>query len=303
MKKFISRLQNFLCNPFHLTWLCFLAIFLCSQDSFAQISPIKPSAPTPLESALFSPNPTEQQDYLNLHNQLRIAGLLTLLSLIPFIITMMTSFTRVLIVFSFLKQALGTQQVPSSQIIIGLSLILTAFIMHPVLDEIQTNALTPYMNKEFANFPEVKMGLKGEDTLLLERTWKPLKKFMLQHTREKDILLFLDLGNIELPENDFIDTPFADGTESAYRIDEIPWYCLTPAFLLSELRTAFMMGFLLFIPFLVIDMVISSVLMSMGMMMLPPVMISAPFKLLLFIMVDGWNLIIQQVVKGFYPQG
>ncbi|MDF2578169.1 MAG: flagellar biosynthetic protein FliP [Chlamydiales bacterium] len=277
--------------------------WIAPQSLYAQVNPFSPSAPSILESTLDSPNPTQQRDYLNLHNQLRIVGLLTLITLIPFVLTMMTSFTRIMIIFSFLRQALGTQQVPSSQILVGLSLVLTGFVMSPVIEEIQKNALTPYMENQFVNDPEVRMGLKGEDTLLMERSWKPLRDFMLEHTREKDMMLFLNLGDIKLPPIDIMDASASDQTKNAYDLSAIPWYCLTPAFILSELRIAFMMGFLLFLPFLVIDMVISSVLMSMGMMMLPPVMISIPFKLLLFIIVDGWNLVIQQIIKGFFPLG
>ncbi len=216
---------------------------------------------------------------------------------------MMTSFTRITIVFHFLRQALATQQVPSNQIIIGLSLILTGFVMHPVIKDIEENAIGPYLNNEFAEYPEVRMGIKGEDALLLEKCWEPLRAFMLRHTREKDMMLFLDMGNIELPESlPQLDTlPYQSGTGPAYDISAIPWYCLVPSFVLSELRIAFMMGFLIFIPFLVIDMVIASILMSMGMMMLPPAMISMPFKLLLFIVIDGWRLIVQQIMMGFHP--
>lgn len=275
----------------------FLIFFLfLGVDLVGQTSPLTPEAPSQIEAMLDSPNPTEFRDFLNLHQQLRIVGLLTALSLIPFVLVMMTSFTRLTIIFHFLRQALATQQVPSNQIIIGMSLILTGFIMHPVISEIQENALKPYMNNELQNAPEVRMGVKGEDGILMERTWAPLRAFMLQHTREKDLQMFLELGQVELPE-----IQSQDGTGASYDLSHIPWYCLVPGFVLTELRTAFMIGFLLFMPFLVIDMVIASILMSMGMMMLPPVMISMPFKILLFILVDGWRLIIQQLVNGFYP--
>ena len=271
----------------------------------AQIDPQTPQAPSRLESFFNSPDPFEQTEFLNLHQQLRILGFLTLLTLIPFVVVMMTSFTRISIIFHFLRQALATQQVPSNQLMMGLSLILTGFVMYPVIEEIQDKAITPYMNNEFKSVQEVKMGLKGEDSLLMEKAWKPLKKFMLNHTREKDMLLFLDMGHVKLPQIDpeslLAPGDVHDGTGAAYDLDAIPWYCLVPSFVLTELRIAFMMGFLLFLPFIVIDMVVASVLMSMGMMMLPPVMISTPFKLLLFIAIDGWRLIIQQVVLGFQP--
>jgi flagellar biosynthetic protein FliP len=269
----------------------------------AQITPTTPQRPDQLELLLNSPNPTAVQDYLNVHSLLRIVGLLTLITLFPFILIMTTSFTRILVVFSFLRQALGTPQVPSGQIIIGLSLILTGFVMNPVIDKVFTEAINPYLNHQLDQLPEVKMGLKGSDTILIERVWGSMREFMLQHTREKDLSLFLELGRVQLPPLDPILNPEVEGTGSAYNLNAIPWYCLTPAFVLSELRIAFLMGFLLFVPFLVIDMVVSSILMSMGMMMLPPMMISTPFKLLLFILVDGWNLVMQQIVKGFYPMG
>lgn len=241
-------------------------------------------------------------EFLNLHQQMRIVGLLTALSLIPFVVVMMTSFTRLTIVFHFLRQALATQQVPSNQIVVGLSLILTAFVMHPVIEEVYDNALEPYFNDEFKQSSEVQLGLKGEDAILLERMWAPMRSFLLRHSRESDLELFLEIGSVELPK---VDQGLIEdsGTGSAYDLDAVPWYCLVPAFVLTELRTAFMMGFLLFMPFLVIDMVIASILMSMGMMMLPPVMISMPFKILLFIMIDGWRLIIQQMINGYYIVG
>jgi flagellar biosynthetic protein FliP len=245
----------------------------------------------------------QEPTFLNLHQQLRILAFLTALSLIPFALVMMTSFTRISIVFHFLKQALGTQQVPSSQIVVGLSLLLTAYVMHPVIEEIQEQALIPYMNGEFQRYPEVKMGLRGEDGIFLEKAWTPLRHFLLRHTREADLKLFLDMGHVHLPKTDIDMEGGEAATGQAYDLKAVPWYCVIPSFVLSELRMAFMIGFLLFMPFLVIDMVVSSILMSMGMMMLPPVMISMPFKILLFILIDGWRLIIQQLINGFYPGG
>ena len=290
-------------SRFILIGITFLLMMSWGAQSWAQVNPIEAQKPGFIESVLNSPNPTEQQDFLNLHQQLRILGFLTLLTLIPFILMMMTSFTRITIIFHFLRQAIATQSVPSNQVLIGMALVLTTYIMYPVIKEIDTEALGPYMRNEFASYPEVKMGIKGEDSLLLERTWKPLRNWMLTHTREKDMSLFLDMGRIELPKvNPYsLFEESSDGTGAAYNLAEIPWYCLVPAFVLTELRVGFMMGFLLFLPFLVIDMIVSSILMSMGMMMLPPVMISMPFKLLLFIVVDGWQLIIQQIVTGFIP--
>jgi len=237
-------------------------------------------------------------DLLSFHQQLHLVGFLTLLSLLPFLVIVLTSYTRLTIIFNFLRQALGTQQVPSAQIVTGLSLVLTFFIMQPVIQEVQEKALGPYLSHKFAEEPEVKQGLKNEETLFMERAWVPLRAFLLNHTRESDLQLFLTMGHVELP-------PLAtqDSNAAAYDTSAIPWYCLLPSFILSELRIAFMMGFLLFIPFLVIDMVVASILMSMGMMMLSPAMISMPFKLLLFILVDGWKLLVEQMVNGYHPLG
>lgn len=272
---------------------------------FGQLHPDTPEKPTFLESIVLSPNPYEHLEYFNLHQQLKILGFLTLLTFIPFILVMMTSFTRLTIIFHFLRQALATQTVPSNQLIIGLSLILTGFIMHPVIEEINERALTPYMSERIKEEPEVRTGVKGEDQLFLERCWSPLRNFMLSHTREKDLLLFLDMAkvnNYESPTPGIGDIPPAPESSQS-TVATTPWYVIVPAFVLSELRTAFMMGFLLFLPFLVIDMVIASVLMSMGMMMLPPALISMPFKLLLFILIDGWRLVVEQAVKGFHTMG
>lgn len=285
-----------------------LVIFIASPlELHGQLNPDSPDKPTFVESLLLSPNPYEQVDYMNLHQQLKILGFLTLLTFIPFVLIMMTSFTRITIIFHFLRQAIATQQVPSNQLLIGMSLILTGFIMHPVIEEIHTNALMPYMKGTMKDYPEIRTGVKGEDQLFFENSWKPLRSFMLAHTREKDMQLFLDLGNIKLPayEGNKEEIGYVPPTDTgpAYDLATIPWYCIVPAFVISELRNGFVMGFLLFLPFLVIDMVIASVLMSMGMMMLPPVMISMPFKLLLFILVDGWSLVVQQTVKSFHSMG
>ncbi len=196
-----------------------------------------------------------------------------LIALIPFVFVLMTSFTRISIILTFLRQALNTT-VPSSQIIVGLSLILTGYIMHPVITQIHEEAVTPFLKAE-----------KKDPNILFEKGWPPLRQFMLYNTREKDLHLFLELGEVHLKE----DAQMAD----------IPWYCVIPAFVVSELHTAFMLGFLLFLPFLVIDMVVTSLLMSMGMVLLPPVMISFPFKILLFVIVDGWRLIAGQIVQGY----
>lgn len=206
-----------------------------------------------------------------------VIGTAVLIALIPFVFVLMTSFTRISIVLTFLRQALSTT-VPSTQIIIGLSLILTGYIMHPVITEIHQEAIQPYL--------EGKLEGKDKGKQFFDKAWPPLRTFMLYNTREKDVHLFLDMANVHL----------ADSAD----LGLIPWYCVVPAFVLSELRTAFMLGFILFLPFLVIDMVVTSLLMSMGMVLLPPVMISFPFKILLFVVVDGWRLVVQQVVNGYH---
>ncbi len=202
---------------------------------------------------------------------LQILILLTILSLAPAILIMMTSFTRLIVVFSFLRHALGIQQMPSNQILIGLSLFLTFFIMTPVWNTVQENAWVPYKEKKISQE-------KAFDEAL-----KPFRKFMLKQTREKDLALFITMAKAPKPKT----------------ADDVATTILLPAFMISELKTAFQMGFVLFLPFLVIDMVVSSVLLSMGMMMLPPVMISMPFKILLFVLVDGWHLVVGSLVRSF----
>jgi len=202
---------------------------------------------------------------------LQIVLLLTVLSLVPAILVLMTSFTRLVIVFSFLRHALATQQAPPNQIIIGLSLFLTIFIMAPTGQQINDNALQPYLSGDISQ------------TEAFEKAQAPVREFMLNQTREKDLALMVSLSKGEKPEN----------------AQEISLLVLIPAFIISELRIAFQIGFLIYIPFLVLDMVIASVLLSMGMMMLPPMMISLPLKLILFVLVDGWNLIVGSLVAGF----
>lgn len=197
--------------------------------------------------------------------------LITLLSLLPAILVMFTSFTRIVVVLSLLRQALGGQQIPPNPVIIGLSLFLTLFVMSPTLDVVMRDSVNPYMKKEITIQEALK---KAEPSV---------KGFMLKQTREKDLALFLKIAKETPPE----------------RPDELPMRIVVPAFAISELKTAFEMGFLIFLPFLIIDMVVSSILLSMGMMMLPPVMISLPFKLLLFVLVDGWNLVVGSIVRSF----
>ena len=202
---------------------------------------------------------------------LQIFFLLTVLSLAPAILIMVTSFTRIAIVLSVLRQAIGTHQMPPNQIILGLALFLTFFIMTPVWQEINQKALQPYLQKEITQQEA------------LEKAVQPLRGFMFQQTREKDLSLLIDIADTERPKN----------------INDVPTSVLIPSFVISELKTAFQIGFLLYVPFLIIDMVVASILLSMGMMMLPPIMISLPFKLMLFVLVDGWYLIVGSLIKSF----
>jgi flagellar biosynthetic protein FliP len=201
----------------------------------------------------------------------KVLILFTVLSLAPSILMMTTSFTRIIIVLSFLRQALGTQQAPPNQVIVGMALFLTFFVMSPVITKVNTEAFQPFL-----------AGQITQDEAF-EKGTAPLKTFMLANTREKDLSMMVSLSKMPRPAN----------------AREMGMTTLTPAFVLSELRMAFQMGFLIYIPFLVIDMVVASVLMSMGMMMLPPIMISLPFKLMLFVLVDGWNLVVGSLIKSF----
>lgn len=203
---------------------------------------------------------------------LQIIALLTILTLAPAILILMTSFTRLIVVFSFLRNALATQQMPPNQVLVGLALFLTFFVMTPVWGEINENALQPYLQEEIAQ----------EEAFV--QAVDPLRNFMLKQTRENDLALFVNMATIDKPESPA----------------DIPTYVLIPAFAISELKTAFQIGFIIYVPFIIIDMVVASTLMSMGMMMLPPMMISLPFKLLLFILVDGWHLVVQSLLTGFH---
>ncbi|MDT8446504.1 MAG: flagellar type III secretion system pore protein FliP [bacterium] len=202
---------------------------------------------------------------------LQVIALLTVLSLAPAFLIMTTSFTRIIIVLSFLRNALGTQQSPSNQILLGLALFLTFFIMAPIWKDVNDQALQPYFAKKISQETAIDLGIR------------PVKRFMVKFTREKDLALFVRIAKIPRPKN----------------ISEVPIWVVIPAFVISELKTAFQMGFIIYIPFLVIDMVVSAVLMAMGMMMLPPIMISLPFKLMLFVLVDGWYLITASLVQSF----
>lgn len=203
----------------------------------------------------------------------QMIALLTVLSLAPGLLVMVTSFTRLVVVLSLLRTALGTQQTPPNAVLISLALFLTFFIMQPTLEEAYNSGIAPLVEEEIS------------EEEAFERTTTPLKQFMLRHVRDRDLALFMDIGGIEP----------VDGPEA------VPLRALIPAFIISELKRAFEIGFLLFLPFVIIDMVVASVLMSMGMMMLPPVMISLPFKLIFFVLVDGWYLVVGSLVQSFNP--
>lgn len=208
----------------------------------------------------------------NYVDNIKLLIVLTILTLLPSIIIMMTSFTRIIVVFSFLKNALGAQQSIPNQILIGLALFLTIFIMQPVYNELNNNAFKPFMENTITQDEAMAAGSK------------PLREFMLKQTRQKDLELFIEASKLDKEE---------------ITKENIPLTVVIPAFAISELKTAFQIGFLLFIPFLIIDMVVASVLMSMGMFMVPPVMVALPFKLLLFVMVDGWYLMVKSLIMSF----
>ena len=238
-----------------------LGLILLSSAAMAQT----PSLPTLTIGLGQADNPEKVSTLLQL------LFLLTVLSLAPAIIVMMTSFTRIAIVLSLLRTALGTQQMPPNQILVGLSLLLTFFIMTPVFNQVNKEALKPYLAEKITQQEA------------LQKALKPIRAFMLKQTRKKDLALFIDISKIKKPRN----------------YDEIPTIVLMSSFVISELKTAFQIGFVIYIPFLVIDMVVASILLSMGMMMLPPFMVSLPFKLMLFVLIDGWNILIGSMIKSF----
>ncbi len=234
-----------------------LLIFIIPSMSFAEDNIILPSV-----------NLSFGDGENNVDTSIQILLLITILSLAPSILIMMTSFTRFVIVFSFLRKAISLQTTPPNQVIIGLSLFMTLFVMSPVIADIKTEAYDPFVANEI------------NQTEALDNASKPIKQFMLKQVRTNDLGLFVELSGEEYDD-----------------IKDLPLSTIIPAFIISELKTGFQIGFLLFIPFIVIDMIVASTLMSLGMMMLPPVMISLPFKILLFIMVDGWHLIVEQLLR------
>lgn len=256
-----------------LAWVAFAA------SAFAQSNPAGMSVPPPAAAAATPAGPAPFRLNIGLEGAgqagevsvaLQIVVIMTLLSVAPSIMLLMTSFTRIVIVLGFVRTALGAPSAPSNQIVVGLSLFLTFFLMGPVVDRVNNEALRPYLDG------------KATSTEALDRAMVPLKQFMLKQTRTRDLEYFLELGGYG---------PTA--------VKDLPMRVVIPAFVISELQTAFQMGFLLFLPFLVIDFLVSSVLMALGMMMMPPMTIALPLKLLLFVLVDGWHLVVRSLVQSF----
>ncbi len=266
MENNASKAGFFKIGPHHLAILVIvLGLALIGPDSSrAQ----EQSTATPLLNLSLN----ESSDTGEVSVVLQIFLLMTVLSIAPALLIMLTSFTRIVIVLSVLRQAMGTHSMPPNQIILGLALILTFFIMNPIWQKVNQQALQPYLDKKITR------------QQAFETALKPIRTFMAKQTREKDLALLVKISKIDRPKN----------------IDDVPTSVLIPSFIISELKTAFQIAFMLYVPFLVIDMVVASVLLSMGMMMLPPIMISLPFKLMLFVLADGWNLIVGSLVKSFF---
>lgn len=267
--------------------LCILTFF-CSASIYVSAAPVdsrsdineasgstRGEVQDPDSPQDFQFNITSNAGSSSLSASMKMVLVLTLISLAPFLLVMVTSFTRIIVVLHFVRSALGTQTSPPNQVLVGIALFLTLFIMAPVMTQVNSECIQPFDRGELTQEEALNAGLK------------PVRKFMFEQTNRKDIRLFME---IEKKSNNV----------SVENEDEIPTLVLIPAFMISELRTAFIIGFLIYLPFIVIDMVVASTLMSMGMMMLPPTTISMPFKILLFVLADGWNLVIGQLVKTFY---
>ena len=257
----------------------FVLLFSVSRPAFAVASGVDKttqdeiSGQPDIDDNTLDINISSNAGSMKLESTLQILIMLTILSLAPSILIMVTSFTRIVVVFHFLRTALGTQTTPPNQVIVGLALFITIAIMSPVFTEVNTKAIKPYTAGKIKQEQAIEKGLS------------PLREFMLKQTREKDLKLFMDLNK--------------KSADDIKDYDDIPITIVIPAFIISELRAAFIIGVLIYLPFIVIDMVVASTLMSMGMMMLPPTTISLPFKLLLFVLADGWNLVIGQLVNSF----
>ncbi|MCY6370378.1 flagellar type III secretion system pore protein FliP [Clostridium ganghwense] len=248
-----------------LTFLVLVSIlFLVKINAYAEPNTIPiPKIDISVDKA------SNPKDYVD---NIKLLIMLTVISLLPSFIVMMTSFTRIIVVFGFMRSAMGTQQAPPNQILIGLALFLTVFIMAPTYNKVNNDAIKPFLEN------------KINQQQAIEKGSKPIREFMLKQTRQKDLDLFVDISKID---------------KTNLNKDNVPLYVVIPSFIISELKTAFSIGFLLYVPFLIIDIVVASILMSMGMMMLPPVMISLPFKILLFVMVDGWYLLIKSLIMSY----
>lgn len=256
-------MPNLLSKPQILIPILSLGALLFPFSALAQTDAVLPQLQLTLSGGASEPE--------NVSVLLEILLVLTVLSLAPAIVLTVTSFTRIIIVFHFLRQALGTQQLPPNQVLASLAIFMTVVIMAPVAKQINDNALQPYLNEQ--------IGLKEA----LQRSEKPMREFLFKHTREKDLSIFYTITKMDRPKNK----------------EEVPTVMLVAGYVISELKTGFTIGFLIYIPFLVLDMVVASILLAMGMMMLPPVMVSMPFKMLLFVMVDGWSLLTGSLVNSF----
>ena len=267
MKQFFHRLWTRHRAFFLVSGIAIFALWVIPAFAAAQAAPSAPTVPLPQVNIGVG----QAKNPAQVAQALQILLLLTVLSLAPTLLVLLTSFTRVIVVLSFVRTALGTQQVPPNQVLVGLALFLTFFIMAPVVKDVNQNALQPYLKSRISQ------------SVALDRAAKPLRAFMFKQTRQKDIQLFYSLTKEPRP-----------ATQA-----DVPTYILIPAFVISELKTAFEIGFAIYVPFIVIDMVVASILLSMGMMMIPPIIISLPFKILIFLLVDGWNLTVSAIFQSY----
>lgn len=278
MGKKITKKIQVIWNEFNIKKLVKTTAFFMSVMLvvFMFISPVSAAPGENGDDYSITLSVPDNDDSTSISSTLQMLLLLTVITLAPSILILLTCFTRIIVVLHFVRSALSTQTTPPNQVLIGLALFLTFFIMSPVFAKINTDAIQPMSNGEITTEEAFEKGLQ------------PIREFMFKETRTKDLSLFADIAGINTEDNPIEST------------DDIPTSVLIPAFIISELRTAFIIGFIIYIPFIIIDMVVSSTLMSMGMMMLPPTVISMPFKILLFVLADGWNLIVGNLVKTFY---
>lgn len=278
MGKKITKKIQVIWNKFNIKKLVKTTAFFMSVMLvvFMFISPVSAAPGENGDDYSITLSVPDNDDSTSMSSTLQMLLLLTVITLAPSILILLTCFTRIIVVLHFVRSALSTQTTPPNQVLIGLALFLTFFIMSPVFAKINTDAIQPMSNGEITTEEAFEKGLQ------------PIREFMFEETRTKDLSLFADIAGINTEDNPIEST------------DDIPTSVLIPAFIISELRIAFIIGFIIYIPFIIIDMVVSSTLMSMGMMMLPPTVISMPFKILLFVLADGWNLIVGNLVKTFY---